>query len=103
MSSVCSWRSAYIESFLPQTLSIHMIRTVKFLFVQSRAAVPVLPLTTLAMAAGVDLPDSNLGSAFSLSPMPAAFFPWLLATLRAYGAMTQIVKTRYLRRFHAWL
>jgi Mg2+-importing ATPase len=36
-------------------------------------------------------------------PLPATFYPWLTVTLLAYGVLTQIVKTWYLRRFRAWL
>jgi Mg2+-importing ATPase len=93
----------FIESLLSQTLIIHMIRTEKIPFIQSRAAVPVLLLTSLIMAVGLYLPYSSLGTAVSLVRLPAAFFPWLVATLLAYGALTQIVKTWYVRRFHAWL
>jgi Mg2+-importing ATPase len=93
----------FIESLLSQTLIIHMIRTEKIPFIQSRAAVPVLLLTSLIMAVGLYLPYSSLGTAVSLVHLPAAFFPWLVATLLAYGALTQIVKTWYVRRFHAWL
>jgi Mg2+-importing ATPase len=93
----------FIESLLSQTLIIHMIRTEKVPFIQSRAAVPVLLLTSLVMAVGVYLPFSSLGSAVSLVRLPATFFPWLVATLLAYGALTQLVKTWYIRRFHAWL
>lgn len=80
-----------------------MIRTEKIPCIQSRAAVPVLLLTSLIMAVGIYLPYSTLGSAVSLVHLPSAFFPWLLATLLAYGALTQLVKTWYMRRFHAWL
>jgi Mg2+-importing ATPase len=93
----------FIESLLSQTLIVHMIRTEKIPFVQSRAAVPVLLLTSLIMAVGVYLPFSTLGSAVSLVHVPHAFFLWLLATLLAYGVLTQLVKTWYMRRFHAWL
>ena len=93
----------FIESLLSQTLIIHMIRTEKVPFIQSRAAGPVLLLTSLVMAVGVYLPFSSIGSAVSLVHLPATFFPWLLATLLAYGALTQLVKTWYIRRFHAWL
>jgi Mg2+-importing ATPase len=93
----------FIESLLSQTLIIHMIRTEKIPFIQSRAAAPVLLLTSLIMAAGVYLPYSPLGSAISLVHLPGAFFPWLITTLLAYGVLTQIVKTWYMRRFHAWL
>jgi Mg2+-importing ATPase len=93
----------FIESLLSQTLIIHMIRTEKIPFIQSRAAVPVLLVTSLIMAVGLSLPYSTLGAAVSLVHPPAAFFPWLAATLLAYGALTQIVKSWYIRRFHAWL
>jgi Mg2+-importing ATPase len=93
----------FIESLLSQTLIIHMIRTEKIPFIQSRAAVPVLLLTSLIMAVGLYLPYSTLGAAVNLAHPPAAFFLWLVATLRAYGALTQIVKNWYIRRFQAWL
>jgi len=93
----------FIESLLSQTLIVHMIRTEKIPFIQSRAALPVLLLTSLIMAVGLYLPFSTLGAAVSLAHVPRAFFAWLVVTLLAYGALTQIVKTRYLRRFHAWL
>jgi Mg2+-importing ATPase len=93
----------FIESLLSQTLIIHMIRTERIPFIQSRAAVPVLLLTSLIMAIGLYLPYSTLGSAVSLVRLPAAFFPWLVVTLLTYGALTQLVKTWYIRRFHAWL
>jgi Mg2+-importing ATPase len=58
---------------------------------------------SLIMAIGLYLPYSTLGTAVSLVHLPSAFFPWLVATLLAYGALTQFVKTWYLRRFHRWL
>jgi P-type Mg2+ transporter len=93
----------FIESLLSQTLIVHMIRTEKIPFIQSRAAMPVLLLTSLIMAVGLYLPYSTVGSAVSLVHVPAAFFGWLVVTLLAYGALTQIVKSWYIRRFHAWL
>jgi Mg2+-importing ATPase len=93
----------FIESLLSQTLIVHMIRTEKIPFLQSRAAVPVLLLTSVIMGIGLYLPYSTLGSAVSLVRVPAAFFGWLVVTLLAYGALTQLVKTWYIRRFHAWL
>ena len=64
---------------------------------------PVLLLTSVIMGVGIYLPFSTLGSAVSLVRVPAAFFAWLVVTLLAYGALTQVVKTWYIRRFHAWL
>jgi Mg2+-importing ATPase len=70
----------FIESLLSQTLIIHMIRTEKIPFIQSRAAVPVLVLTSLIMAVGLYLPYSTLGAAVGLVLLPGRFFPWLVAT-----------------------
>src|ERR1700730_2386149 len=93
----------FIESLLSQTLIVHMIRTEKLPFIQSRAAVPVLLLTSVIMGIGLYLPYYTLGAAVGLVRVPAAFFGWLIVTLLAYGALTQLVKTWYIRRFHAWL
>jgi Mg2+-importing ATPase len=93
----------FIESLLSQTLIVHMIRTEKIPFIQSRAAVPVLLLTSVIMAIGVYVPYSAAGTAVNFVRLPASFFLWLVVTLLAYGALTQVVKAAYIRRFHAWL
>ena len=93
----------FIESLLSQALIVHMIRTERIPLVQSRAATPVLLLTSIIMAVGVYLPYSFVGAAVSLAHLPAAFFPWLVVTLVSYGVLTQVIKRWYLRRFQAWL
>lgn len=93
----------FIEGLLSQTLIVHMIRTKKVPFLQSTAALPVLLLTTAVMAVGIYLPFSRLGSATGMAHLPWTYFPWLAVTLLAYCALTQGVKTWYIRRFHAWL
>ncbi|MFF6984442.1 magnesium-translocating P-type ATPase [Streptomyces sp. NPDC008343] len=93
----------FVEGLLSQTLIVHMIRTRKIPFIQSRASVPVLVMTGAAMAFGVVLPFSPLASLFSLQPLPLGYFPWLIVTLVGYCMLTQVVKTWYIRRFGAWL
>jgi len=93
----------FVEGLLSQTLIVHMIRTEKIPFVQSRAAPPVLALTSAIMVFGVWVPFSSAGRAVGMVPLPAAFFPWLLGTLVAYCAVTQAVKTRYIATFRRWL
>src|ERR1019366_6367841 len=46
----------FIESLLTQTLIVHMIRTAKVPFLQSRATWPVLTLTGAIMGCGILLP-----------------------------------------------
>ncbi|MGO4633392.1 magnesium-translocating P-type ATPase [Streptomyces sp. 2RAF24] len=93
----------FVEGLLSQTLVVHMIRTRKIPFVQSRASWPVMVMTVLAVLTGLWLPFSPLADAIGLVSLPAAYFPWLIGVLLAYCALTQLVKTRYIRRFGTWL
>ena len=93
----------FIESLLSQTLIIHMIRTRKIPFIQSRATLPVIALTAAIMAIGIYLPFSPLGPAFKLEPMPFLFFPLLTAILLGYCFLTQMIKGWFINKFHQWL
>ncbi|MGX8908960.1 magnesium-translocating P-type ATPase [Streptomyces netropsis] len=93
----------FIEGLLSQTLIVHMIRTRRIPFIQSRASAPVLVMTGLVMALGIFLPFSPLASALSMEPLPMGYFPWLIGILLTYCALTQVVKTWYIRRFSTWL
>jgi P-type Mg2+ transporter len=93
----------FVESLLSQTLIVHMIRTQKIPFIQSAAAPPVLILTGVVIAIGILIPFSPLGVSVGLRPLPATYFLWLVATLVAYGALTQVIKTIYIRNFAKWL
>jgi Mg2+-importing ATPase len=82
----------FVESIMTQTLVIHIIRTNKIPFFQSRASWS-LTLTTIAiMAFGAWLPYSPLASSLGLVHLPVLYWPILLATLLAYTCLTQGVK-----------
>jgi Mg2+-importing ATPase len=93
----------FIESLLTQTLIVHMIRTARIPFVQSRATWPVLLLTAAIMACGLLLPFIALGAKLKLVPLPGSYFLWLAGILLSYSVLTQIVKGWYVRRFGSWL
>jgi Mg2+-importing ATPase len=87
----------FVESLMTQTLIIHVIRTNKIPFIQSRASLP-LTLTTLAiMAFGIWLPYSPLASSLGFTHLPGLYWPILVATLFAYMALTQLIKVWLLR------
>jgi Mg2+-importing ATPase len=93
----------FIESLLTQTLIVHMIRTARIPFLQSRAAWPVLLLTGGIMACGLALPFLAVGAKLKLQPLPLSYFGWLALILLSYSVLTQVVKGWYLRRFGSWL
>ncbi len=91
----------FVESLLTQTLVIHVIRTNKIPFIQSRASPPLI-LTSLAiMAVGVWLPFSPFSSALGFVRLPPLYWPLLVATLALYVLLTQGVKMWLLKK--AWI
>jgi len=91
----------FVESLLTQTLIVHIIRTNRVPFFQSRASWP-LTLTTLSvMAAACALPYSPMADYLGLVRLPMSFWLWMLATLIAYSTLTHFVKMRFIRRYGA--
>lgn len=93
----------FIEGLLSQTLVVHMIRTEKVPFLQSRAAWPVMLTTVVIMGFGILIPFTRFGASVGLVPLPLVYFPWLVITLFLYCSLTQFVKNWYIRRFAVWL
>jgi Mg2+-importing ATPase len=89
----------FIEGLLTQTLIVHMIRTRKIPFIQSRAAWPLLVTTALIMAIGIFLPMGPFAHFFNLQALPLSYFPWLVLILFGYMGVTQLMKNYYFRRF----
>jgi Mg2+-importing ATPase len=82
----------FVESLMTQTLIIHIIRTNKIPFFQSRASWSLTFTTIAIMAFGVWLPYSPLASSLGLVHLPGLYWPILLATLLAYSCLTQAIK-----------
>jgi P-type Mg2+ transporter len=88
----------FVESLLTQTLVIHVIRTNKIPFVQSRASRPVIAMAGLLMAVGIALPISPVGRYLGFTTLPGRYWPILLGTIACYLLLTQGVKSWLLRR-----
>ena len=88
----------FVESIMTQTLIIHIIRTNKIPFLQSRASWPLIATTLAIIGIGAWLPYSPLASSLGLVHLPKMYWPILLGTLFAYSCLTQGVKTLLLRR-----
>jgi len=87
----------FVESLMTQTIIIHVIRTNKIPFFQSRASWPLIFTTLSIMAFGAWLPYSPLASSLGLTHLPGLYWPILLATILAYAGLTQVVKVWLLR------
>ncbi len=91
----------FVESILTQTLIVHIIRTQRIPFIQSRASRTLMMATLTIMAVGAWLPYSRLAPFIGLVPLPPVFFAWTAGFLIAYSILTHTVKMWFYRRFGA--
>jgi P-type Mg2+ transporter len=89
----------FVESLFTQTLIIHVIRTKKIPFIQSRASKSLIFASLAIVAVGAYLPYSPLAGWLGFSPLPWSYWLWLLAMLIIYVILTQIIKTWFYRKF----
>ncbi len=101
-----SWTNAdlfhtgwFVESLFTQTLIIHVIRTNKIPFLQSRASKALTFTSVLIVAIGAYLPYSPLASWLGFVPLPPLYWLLLLGMLVAYVILTQLIKTWFYRKF----
>jgi P-type Mg2+ transporter len=88
----------FVESLLTQTLIIHVIRTNKIPFLQSRPSWPLMVMSVVIMAIGIAIPFTRLGSYLGFTMLPPLYWPLLGLTLLCYVVLTQLVKTWLLGR-----
>lgn len=93
----------FVLGLVSQTLIVHMIRTKKIPFIQSRASTPVIVMTSLIIVLGLIIPFTPLAETLYMVPLPPAYFLWLLGILIAYSLLIEVVKRWYVRRFGEWL
>ncbi|HEN7342116.1 magnesium-translocating P-type ATPase [Serratia marcescens] len=89
----------FVEGLLSQTLIVHMIRTRKIPFIQSRPSWPLCIMTLAVIATGIGLVFSPLAGFLQLQALPLGYFPWLVLILVGYMVLTQCVKGWFVRRY----
>lgn len=89
----------FVESLLTQTLIIHIIRTAKIPFVESRASPALMTTTAIICLIGVTLPFTWAGSALGFMPLPWLYWPLVATLLLAYAALTHVAKVWFTRRW----
>jgi len=89
----------FVESLLTQTLIVHIIRTNRIPFVQSRASGVLLATTLSVVAMGVLLPYLPIGSYFSFVPLPSMYWVWIAFFMVAYATLTHKVKVWFIQKY----
>ena len=89
----------FVESMWSQTLVIHMIRTPKLPFIQSRASAPVTLLTMTGIAVLTVIPFTPLGAALGLVALPVSYFAYLIPCILLYMMLATSLKKAYVRYY----
>ena len=82
----------FIESMWTQTLVIHLLRTDRTPFLESRAAFPLLAMGFAGVALATALPFSPMAGALDFVAPGAAFFPVLLTIVAGFAACVLLVR-----------
>lgn len=85
----------FVESMWSQTLVIHMIRTPKIPFIQSRASAPLTLLTCTGIAVLTAIPFTPLGGLLGFSALPVSYFAYLIPCILLYMVLATSLKKAY--------
>ena len=89
----------FVESMWSQTLVIHMIRTEKLPFIQSRASAPLTLLTMTGIAVVTLIPFTPFGASIGFQPLPLTYFWYLIPCILLYMALATSLKKAYVKHF----
>lgn len=89
----------FVESMWSQTLVIHMIRTPKLPFLQSRASASVTLLSMTGIAVLTVIPFTAFGRLLGFVALPAAYFAYLIPCILLYMILATSLKKAYVRHY----
>ncbi|MFS9155570.1 magnesium-translocating P-type ATPase [Streptococcus infantis] len=93
----------FIESMWSQTMVIHMLRTAKVPFVQSRPAWLVIFMTLIAAFFVTSLPYGPLVNILRLAPLGLPYFLFLICIIFLYMFSVTVIKKFYIKKYKEWL
>ncbi|MDE1548493.1 magnesium-translocating P-type ATPase [Jeotgalibaca caeni] len=93
----------FVIGLITQTLIVHVIRTKKVPFIQSRASFAVTLSTFVVVIAAILVPGSHFGTYIDLVALPSRYWIWASIIIVGYIITTQIVKMIYVNINKKWL
>lgn len=93
----------FIFGTLSQVFVIHMIRTAKIPFIQSKPSLPLLLSTFIVAIIGVMISFTDFSIGLDMSRLSLSFIPWLFLLLAGYLLGVFVVKRIYIRQYNEWM
>ena len=89
----------FVESLLTQTLIIHIIRTAKIPFLESRASPALIATSLVICLTGIALPFTWIGETLGFVPLPTLYWPAVTVIIGCYAVLTHVTKVWFVRRW----
>lgn len=93
----------FVFGILSQTLIIHLIRTNKVPFIQSKSSKQLLISTFAVVFITLVISFTNISIIFDLSKLPYLYLLWIMALMIIYALFIQIYKKIYIKNNKEWL
>lgn len=90
----------FLESMWTQVMILHLLRTKKIPFVQSRPSSFALSITLIGVVVFTGFAFTPLGALFGLTPLPGYYFIFLVCVILSYMVLVSIVKIRFVKKYH---
>ena len=88
---------------ISQTLIIHMIRTTKIPFVESKSSKQLLISTFMVTIITIVITFTNFATVFDLQKLPIVYLLWIMILLIIYIVVIQVYKKIHLQNNKEWL
>ncbi len=89
----------FLESLWTQVLILHMLRTAKIPFVQSRASGMVWAVTSAGLIVLTAVVFTPAAQKLGLAPLPAIYFVFLFAAVASYMLLVTVAKRWYIHKY----
>lgn len=93
----------FVVGLVTQTLVVHIVRTKKLPFIQSRASLPVIMASGLAIFTGIMLVLSPMKEFFDFVTLPTNYWFGFICITIAYLVAVEIAKRFYIHLTKEWL
>ena len=93
----------FVFGILSQTLIIHLIRTSKIPFIESKSSKQLLISTFAVLCITLIIAFTNISVIFDLSRLPYMYLVWIAILMSIYILFIQVYKKYYIKKNKEWL
>lgn len=90
----------FLESMWTQVLILHLLRTKKVPFLQSKPSFPVILVTFLGVLLFTALTFTPVGRLIGLTALPLSYFGFLVVIVLLYLLLVTLAKGWYIKKYH---